>query len=256
MLSRLRSAGVLWAAIAMIPALILLFGLGTWQMQRKSWKDALVTRIDARITAPPVTIEEAERQRRATGDIEYLRVRASGRFLNDQERYFYAPDQRLGPGYHVYTPLVVREAAGCRDVVWVNRGFVTDAVKSPENRRAGQIEGETAVVGLVRLPQEAGLFTPSNDAKRNLWFWRDLPALWASLGAQEIPCSLGAAPYLFTIDAQAEPANPGGWPKGGTTIVSIPNRHLEYALTWYGLALTLLGVYAAYAWGRLKETGG
>jgi surfeit locus 1 family protein len=57
----------------------------------------------------------------------------------------------------------------------------------------------------------------------------------------------------FFIDAEAEPGNPGGWPKGGTTILTLPNRHLEYALTWYGLAVTLIGVYLAFARGRLRD---
>jgi surfeit locus 1 family protein len=56
----------------------------------------------------------------------------------------------------------------------------------------------------------------------------------------------------FFVDADAEPANPGGFPKGGVTRLTLPNRHLEYALTWYGLALTLVGVYAVFAAGRLR----
>ena len=56
----------------------------------------------------------------------------------------------------------------------------------------------------------------------------------------------------FTIDADARPEPPGGLPRGGVTRLDLPNRHLEYALTWYGLALTLIGVYAAFAASRLR----
>jgi surfeit locus 1 family protein len=56
----------------------------------------------------------------------------------------------------------------------------------------------------------------------------------------------------FFVDAEASPENPGGFPKGGVTRLALSNRHLEYALTWYGLALTLIGVFAAFAVGRLR----
>jgi surfeit locus 1 family protein len=58
----------------------------------------------------------------------------------------------------------------------------------------------------------------------------------------------------FTLDAEATPASPGGWPQGGVTRLTLPNRHLEYALTWYGLALTLVGVLAAFIFGRWRAT--
>ena len=60
-------------------------------------------------------------------------------------------------------------------------------------------------------------------------------------------------PVPFFVDADAEPANPGGFPRGGATRLVLPNRHLEYALTWYGLALTLIGVFTAFARGRLRS---
>ena len=57
------------------------------------------------------------------------------------------------------------------------------------------------------------------------------------------------------VDAEARPANPGGWPRGGTTVLKLPNRHLEYAVTWFGLAATLIGVFGAFAVARLRATG-
>jgi surfeit locus 1 family protein len=135
----------------------------------------------------------------------------------------------------------------------VNRGFVADDLKAPERRQAGQIAGEVEMVGLARRPVEQGWFTPASDLEHNIYFWPDYanmlgPALKDGNGRPQ--------PVPFFLDAEAEPGNPGGWPKGGVTRLELPNRHLEYALTWYGLAATLCGVFAVFAWGRLKTAAG
>lgn len=270
MMDRLRGAGLVLPTLAMLAALAVLIGLGVWQLQRKAWKEDLVRTIVARTRADPVSVDDVLRRLRQTSDVEYTRVRVAGRYLHEDERYFYAPDPRLGPGYNVVTPLVVRTGANCQDIVLVNRGFVTEALKDQSKRAEGQInpavvavEGPQAssrlargatVTGLVRLPEKPGLFTPANDAGKNMWFWRDPAGLLASLKTKgpEQACAAGARPYPFIVDAEAEPANPGGWPRGGTTRLDIPNRHLEYAVTWLGLAATLIGVYAAFALGRLR----
>jgi surfeit locus 1 family protein len=224
-----------------------LASLGTWQLQRKAWKEEILARIEQRTQAAPVSFEAAIAEAQRSADVEYRRVRVRGRFRHEDERHFYAPDQRLGPGLHVYTPLETTDGT----VVFVNRGFVPEALRDPAKRDDGQAAGEVEVTGLVRLPSAKGAFTPANRPERNLWFWRDLDALYASLAKNE---STRRAP--FVIDAEAEPQNHGGWPRGGTTVLRVPNRHLEYALTWYGLAGTLVVVYVVFAAGRLRQRAG
>jgi surfeit locus 1 family protein len=221
-----------------------LAALGTWQLQRKAWKEEIVARIEERTRAAVVSLDAAIARARQTGDVEYLRVSARGRFRHDEERYFYAPDPRRGPGFYVYSPLETSDGT----VVFVNRGFVPEALREPGARPAGQLEGEVEVTGLVRLPGPKGSFTPTNKPERNLWFWRDLDALYASLGANG-----GAKRAPFVLEAEASPENPGGWPHGGVTVLRVPNRHLEYALTWYGLAGALVVVYLAFAVTRLRQ---
>jgi surfeit locus 1 family protein len=104
----------------------------------------------------------------------------------------------------------------------------------------------------VRKPGVRGWFEPDADQARNVWYWRDLQGMTALLGSAEDRARV----LPFFVDATAEPANPGGWPKGGVTRLDIPNRHLEYALTWFGLAATLLAVFAAFAWTRLHAAPG
>ena len=246
MLQRLKQAGLIWPTLATLLAFGMLLSLGTWQMQRKQWKEDLIAKIAARVAAEPVALAQAEEQRRAGGDIDYLHVSARGSLLHDKERYLYAPDQTAGLGWHIYTPLQLAPGR----ILWVNRGWVPDAAKAPSARTAGQLQGEIEVRGLLRLPEAPGRFTPVNDAARNQWFWRDPVGMTASTFA---PGSVEALPLVLEADARPEP--PGGLPRGGVTRLELPNRHLEYAVTWYGLALTLIGVYLAFASTHLGLLG-
>jgi surfeit locus 1 family protein len=241
---RLKRAGLIWPTVLSIAGLAVLIGLGTWQLQRKHWKDGLIAKITERVTADPVPLSRAEQIWRAGSDVEYLHVTGRGRLHEDKERYLYAP-AKAGPGWHVYAPL---ERAPSQ-VVWVNRGFVPDARKDPASRRQGQPPGEVEITGLIRVPHRPGLFAPANDVARNLWYWPDVAAMHDSAFA-----GTGVSALAFWIDADGRPESPGGLPRGGVTRLDLPNRHLEYALTWYGLALTLIGVYVAFATGRLRQT--
>jgi surfeit locus 1 family protein len=246
MLSTLKAKGLLWPAVMTLTGVALLVSLGNWQMRRLAWKDGLIAAIAERKGAAPVAVSEVEWRASAGGDIEYTRVEATGRLQNDKELHLYAFDDRLGPGYHVITPL--QQADG--SVVLVNRGYVPNDLKDPAMRKAGQLAGDVEIVGLARLPGAKGTFDPDNDAARNIWYWRDL----AGMGAAALGPS-GPRIVPFFIDAEATPEPPGGWPKGGVTRLELPNRHLEYALTWYGLAAALVAVFAAFAATRWRQSG-
>ena len=124
----------------------MLLGLGTWQMERKRWKEGLIATIAARVHADPVPLASVLRAHRAVrDDLEYTHVSVSGRFHHDKERYLYAPTP-AGQGWHVYTPLEIAEGA----LVWINRGLVPDMRKAPATRSKGQAAGEVEVRGLVQ----------------------------------------------------------------------------------------------------------
>ncbi|MEZ5774528.1 MAG: SURF1 family protein [Hyphomicrobiaceae bacterium] len=249
----MRSKSILWPTIAMLAGLSVLIGLGTWQLQRRDWKLELISRIEARVHADPVPLEQALAAWRRDGDVEYLHVRLEGTFLNDHEIYLQAVENGVA-GWNVYVPF----ATGFRHVIFapktvmVNRGFVPDELRDPAKRREGLIEGPVSITGLVRLPPaERGAFVPENDVAANAWYWRDMKAMIAAGPAR----NRERAPYLpFFVDLDRLPV-PGGWPRGGATRLELPNRHLEYALTWYGLALALVGVYAVFIRSRLREGG-
>jgi surfeit locus 1 family protein len=126
----------------------------------------------------------------------------------------------------------------------INRGFVPLDLRRAAHRKQGQVEGEVTITGLVRAPEKRGWFVPDNDPAQNRWFVRDPAAMANANGLERV------AP--FYVEADATP-NPGGWPKGGQTRLTLPNNHLQYAITWFGIALTLVGVFGAWAARRLKS---
>lgn len=217
---------------------ILLSGLGVWQLQRLEWKEALMARIAARRDAPPTPLPPpAEWAGLEPDDYDYRRVTLRGVFDHGKESYLFRASATGsagdGPGYEVVTPLRL-DGGG---VVFVNRGFVPAEKKDPATRAAGRIAGETTLYGLMRRPEARNWFTPADEPEKNLWFTRDPAALSAHWGLS------GVAP--FSIDADAA-ENPGGWPKGGATVLKIPNNHLSYALTWFALAATLAAMTAVF----------
>ena len=209
-------------------AIAALLSLGTWQVERLSWKLDLIKRVDARVHAEPVTPPAMPEWNAVNPqDDEYRHVRVSGVFLNKLETLVYA-STALGPGAWVMTPLKLSDGT----TIIINRGFVPTDKRDALSRAAGNTEGETTVTGLLRMTEPKGSLLQSNVPAENRWYSRDVAAM-ASMH------SLGqTAPYF--IDADATP-NPGGLPVGGLTVVKFPNSHLVYAITWYALAAMLVG---------------
>lgn len=240
-----RRWGTLLApGLATLAALAILLSLGVWQLERREWKNDLLARIEARAHGEPGTITpEAEWPLWRAEDDEFRRVRVTGVFLYDRETPVHGlmAGQRGAPvqGFYLFTPL--RRPDG--SVVAVNRGFVPTELRDPAARPGSQPAGDVAATGLVRAPEARGWFVPANDLSRRDWFVRDPAEMARAWGLRRV------AP--FYIDADATPA-PGGWPKGGQTQLALPNNHLQYAVTWFGLALTLVGVFGAWAWQRLR----
>jgi surfeit locus 1 family protein len=221
-----------WPTVFAAPALLVLLGLGGWQIQRHFWKERLIAARAAAVNAPVVPVPQTLEQARL---LEFHHVVAEGTFLHQKEIYLGASAGAGGIGYQVLTPL--REPGG--GIVFINRGFIPAELKNPAKRSAGQIAGTVHVVGLLRLPPAGrpNWFLPDNRPDLNYWFWVDLPAMAAADGLGRV------APFYIDADAAT---NPGGWPKGGVTPLALPNDHLQYALTWFSLAVALLVIYVLY----------
>jgi surfeit locus 1 family protein len=235
---------VLDATAFALAGFVILCGLGVWQLDRKAWKEDLIARLHARLSRAPQDLPPRSSwpQLHQDGE-EFRRVVFPAEFLDGEEALVYTAGSPLrpdvkGPGYWVFAP--ARLAGG--SIVLVNRGFVPPERKDPAQRSDGTPHGVVDVVGVMRWPEVRGAFTPADEPKKNIWFLRDSKSIadfkkWAT-----------AAP--FYIDEE-EPAPAGGWPKPGKLEVRLPDNHLEYAITWFGLALALAGVYIAWLARRI-----
>jgi surfeit locus 1 family protein len=229
--------GLLLPAIVVF---IILIGLGTWQVQRKAWKEGLIAELTERLSAAPIALPSAKDWSSLDpASAEYSRVTFSAQFDNAAEALVYGASSAFRPdvtglGYWVFTPARLADGS----TVIVNRGFIPDDKKDPKTREAGQIAGSITIVGALRWPDPRHWFTPNDDPAHNLWLSRDPQSIAAAK-------SLGAVAPFFV--EQESPVPPGGIPKPGQLVVSLPDNHLQYAITWYGLAGALVGVFVVWA---------
>jgi len=223
-------------AIATLGVFAALLALGTWQMHRRTWKLALIARVEQRVHAAPVAPPPPQDWPRVDAERdEYRRVRVSGTFLRDRETLVHAATA-LGSGYWVLTPLATADGT----VVLVNRGFVPPGWRDRAAAAQGVPAAAVTVTGLLRLSEPGGAFLRRNDPAAGRWYSCDVAAIAAARGLADV------APYF--IDAEAAPGAPAGsdadggdpqQPVAGLTVIVFPNNHLVYAITWYALALML-----------------
>jgi surfeit locus 1 family protein len=241
-----RRRGLIEPTVFTLVGIAILIGLGIWQLDRRVWKENLILTVSTRIAKPPTDLPpRASWDRLVPEGSEYTRVAFTAEFLAGQEALVYSagsafrPDIKE-PGYWVFAP--ARLAGG--SIVMVDRGFVPLDRKDPSTRKDGEPHGSVDIVGAIRWPETRGLFTPADDVKNNIWFLRD-PKAMAEAHKWQV-----AAPFYIE---QETPVPPGGLPKPGKLQVEFPNNHLQYALTWFGLALGLAGVYIVWLAGRFRR---
>jgi surfeit locus 1 family protein len=241
-----KRGSAITATVLAVVCVTILIGLGIWQLDRKVWKENLIATVTSRVAQAPADLPpRANWPRLLQEGNEFSRVTFPAEFLEGQEALVYTagspfrPDVK-GPGYWVFAPAQL--AGG--SIVLVNRGFIPLDKKDPATRPEGNVRGSIDIVGAMRWPETRGLFTPADDPKTNVWYLRDLKAIaaekkWAT-----------AAP--FYID-QEGPVPPGALPLPAKIDVRLSDNHLQYAVTWFGLALGLTGVYVVWIAGRLRR---
>ena len=200
--------------------------LGVWQVERRTWKLALIAQVEARIHAAPEPLPPPSTWPGVTAEQDaYRRVKVTGTFDHACETHVQALTE-LGAGSWVVTPLLTDQGA-----VLVNRGYVPAERRDSKTREGAQTQGSVTVTGLIRMTEPNGGFLRTNDPAAGRWYSRDVGAIARACHG------LVAAPFF--IDADATP-NPGGFPIGGLTVVSFQNSHLGYAITWFTLAILSL----------------
>lgn len=217
-------------------AFAILIGLGTWQWNRLIWKEALIDTINTRIIEAPVPLNSIIGMADSGADFEYRPVKLTGRLMNEAEQYVLATLDGQS-GWHVYTPVEVEDG----QIIFVNRGFVPFDKRDPASREDGQMNQLVNIDGLARtaLTQKPGWLVPENAPEKREFYWKDLSAMISSAGLEDkkvLP--------LFVDKTSKLPD--GLLPIAGVTRIDLPNNHMQYLITWYGLALALAGVLLAY----------
>lgn len=205
----------------------ILISLGMWQLQRMSWKEAILSDIDARIHAAPVAVPAAP----DPVNDRYLPVKAEGSFTGEFLDVLVSRKE-IGAGVRM---IAVFELTDGRRIL-VDRGFIRNAERGqPRDSGAGVVEGN------LHWPQEVDGYTPAPDQKTGLWFARDLPAMSTALQTEPV-LIVARSPSSALIEPMAVD-NSG-----------IPNDHLGYAIQWFGLAIVWLGMTAYLLWRIRRRT--
>ena len=252
-----RSAALRYVLPAMASLLCAgFFALGTWQVQRLHWKRDLIARVEQRVHAEPDYAPAMAHWPQVTAAAdEYRHVLLNGVFLHELTTRVQAVTD-LGSGYWLLTPLCQADGSA----VLVNRGFIAQQagkqVPEPHHADANACQSASAsgppvsVTGLLRISEPGGGFLRKNDAAHGHWYSRDVAAISSALGLAQV------APYFVDADAGQSAAaqtfelSPtASHPVGGMTVISFPNNHLVYAVTWYGLAI----MAAAAGWWVARD---
>ncbi len=250
MLTDLRRAGLIWPTLLAVPAVLVLIGLGAWQWQRKAWKEELLARLHVETAAAAVRLDQLLPYREAD-TIRLRKTTLRGVYEHDRELHVWTPREGRDT-WRVITPVRLT-----RPVPWngdgrsithvlVIRGVVAADHKAAQSRPAGQIKNDQEVSGRIRFASD-NWATPAPDLATNRWYALQPDAMARSLYPADVARTV--APFL--VEA-AKPVAPPPAPQPDFQQLNLNNRHLEYALTWWGLALTLVAVYTAFARGRLR----
>jgi surfeit locus 1 family protein len=221
-------------ALATAVGIVILIGLGVWQVQRLHWKEGLLARIAALQSAPPEPLDVVLHRAVDGLDIDYVRVQAT------------CPDIETAPYLKLYS--VKDGFAGWRIIaacplgggpygaILVDRGFEAQGLTPTAGHTLS-----APIVGILRRGDTRNFVTPRDDPAQNLWYGRDIAAMAAALHVSK------PAPTYLMLE---QPAPPAGGPVIAPLPTDIPNNHLQYAITWFGLAVALAGVYLASLWRK------
>ncbi|MFX4219943.1 MAG: SURF1 family protein [Thalassobaculum sp.] len=238
----------LWPTLFTVPAVLMMLGLGVWQLQRLAWKTELIDAFEARVAAepadPPAALTPDDMP-----EWRFRRIAATGRFLHDKELQITGKPYKGTAGFHVITPFVTEGGL----TVFVNRGWVPEEQRRPEDRPTSLVPAPATIDGVVQQSGVKGYFVPENEPQNDVWF-TVRPRKMAEHLELDGPIATG-----YYIDQLGEEPRPTALPFGAERSITVRNEHLQYAITWFLLAATLIVVYVV--WHRQadredKESGG
>jgi cytochrome oxidase assembly protein ShyY1 len=225
----------------------LLIGLGIWQLQRRVEKHALIAQLTERLAAEPGALPSPAQWSALTpGRDEFRRVRFSATYEPRSDAMVYSSgsairDDVSGPGTWAFLP--ARLPGG--ETVVINTGFVQNTMqdRGQQDRAVARLVtgAPVTLTGYIRFPESAGVLTPRENIAKRLWFTRDHLAIARALGWGEV------APFYIDLET---PAPESGIPKPGPLEVHLKDDHLQYAITWFGLAGAVVIAFGVWLRGQ------
>lgn len=239
-MSGVRGRGLLVPFVLALAGFAVLLGLGTWQLNRKAWKEALIDTMTDQLAARPIELPPPAKWSSFNPDNpDFTRVRLHADFIKARDALVYTSgssirDDAKGTGYFVFSPARLADGS----VVVVNRGF------TPE-KSYPQASGPQDIIGYMRWPEAPSWFVAAHDTAGDVWTVRDPQAMAQVLGWGAV------APFYVE---QETPVPPGGLPHPSALKPHLRNEHLQYAITWYGLAAVLAVMSILWAVKRRRGT--
>ena len=225
----------IWLHLCVGVALLILCGLGVWQLERLQWKTEKLARIAAAAEAPPEPLGAVLARLQDHVDVDYVRVQAFCPELETKPVVRLYVVESDGPAKRAIAACSI--SVGPYQSLLVDRG-VLKATTSPTSSRTL----DQPMVGVLRAGEVRSFLTPDHQGPGSDWYVRDIAAMAAELHAPS------PAPVMLMLEG---PVPASGDPKPQPVPINLPNNHLNYALTWFGLAFALLAVYIA----RLRRRG-
>jgi surfeit locus 1 family protein len=245
-----RPRGAFGMAIIAFAMIAVLVGLGIWQLQRRVEKHALIAALSERLAAAPISLPPASEWKNlsAVRD-EFRRVTLTATFESRPDAMVYSSGSAVredvsGPGTWAFLPARLPDGR----VVVINAGFVQNTMqdRAQQDRAVAPLFGDRkpeSLTGYLRFPEGASVLTPHEDVAKRLWFTRDQRAMALALGWGEV------APFYLDLEA---PVPPSGVPKPGPLQVHLKDDHLQYAITWFGLAAAILIAFVFWLAGQRR----
>jgi surfeit locus 1 family protein len=246
-----RRRGVASFGVFTLAMVALLIGLGVWQLQRRVEKHALIAALTQRLAAAPDALPPSAQWNALTPERdEFRRVRFTATYAPGPDAMVYSSGSAVredisGPGTWAFVPARLPDG----DTVVINTGFVQNTMqdRSLQDRAVARlITGQPATLtGYIRFPEAAGTLTPAENPAKRLWFTRNHLAMARALGWETV------APFYIDLE---QPVPSSGIPKPGPLEVHLKDDHLQYAITWFGLAGAVMIAFGVWLFGQRRAS--
>ncbi|MBX2834418.1 MAG: SURF1 family protein [Micavibrio sp.] len=214
-----------WASVFTMLSVVVLCNLGVWQLQRLTWKENLISKLNAQVNEGIVHVNAAQ----LSDDFLYRLIEIKGEFIDENlisiiPRLRKHSDGTMMQGKHIYAALKV----GSDELIMVNLGWV------PQDYNVTGLvlpKGEATVEGYVRPFPKGNYFTPKNDVLAAQWY---LPHRgdFAVLYGRKIINNI-----IYAADMSGDGVDV--YPQRLNNDFELTNNHAQYAVFWFSMALIL-----------------